>query len=215
MEMKTVACLALALAASLPGHLAMADTGDSLAGAWSLDDRSSDDPVRELDDGHSGDGLGRRVVRGINVFGVPVGSLPLPGDDEKEQEPLTPAQIVGPSLAYAFEATYRLRVTQNGSGTEIRYGNAPSIIYHDGDTFQHDGWTSKVRLKGDELAIEHERPADGAHITERYWVDARADELHWTVRLKRPKRSGDVDVKRVFYRAPGTQDGRLQLISAR
>jgi hypothetical protein len=215
MRAKASQWLMVALMA-VAGPVAAADSGDSLAGTWSLDDRSSDDPVRELAGEHAGDGLGRRVVRSVNVFGFPVGSLPLPGEDEeKEEEPLTPAQVVGPSLAYAFEATYRLRITQNDSATEVRYGNGPSIIYRGGDRFQHDGWTSKVEWHGDELTVEHERPADGAHISERYWVEARAGELHWTVRMKRPKKSGTVDVKRVFYRAPGTQDAGLQLISAR
>lgn len=211
MKTRVVEWLTVALL-SAAAHVAAADSGDSLAGTWLLDDRSSDDPVRELL-GRQGDGLGSRIVRSVNVFGIPVGSLPLPGDDEEsnEEDALSPAQIVGASLAYAFEATYRLRITQDASATEIRYGNAPSIIYRDAATFQHDGWRSKVEWHGDELTIEHERPADGAHISERYWVDARADELHWTVRMKRPKKKGAVDVERVFYRAPSAQDSGLPL----
>src|SRR5688572_14233589 len=210
MTKRTVKLLAVALMASVAGQGVAAESGDSLAGTWSLDDRSSDDPIDEIDGRQGGDGLGRRIVKSVNVFGIPVGSLPLPGDEEEEEDPLTPAQIVGASLAYVFEATYRLRITQNDSATEIRYGNAPSNIYRAAATFQHDGWTSKAEWHDGELTIVHERPADGAHISERYWVEARANELHWTVRMKRPKK-GTVDVKRVFYRAPAVQDASLQL----
>jgi hypothetical protein len=77
-------------------------------------------------------------------------------------------------------------------------------------TLERDGWTSKVEWRDGELTIEHERAADGAHVSERYWVVARADELHWTARLKRAK-GETVDVKRVFYRAPADQDTKLPL----
>jgi hypothetical protein len=208
MKTRVVELLAIALL-TLTGQAA-AGSGDSLAGTWSLDDRSSDDPVDAIEGKH-GNGLGRQIVKSVNIFGIPVGSLPLPGDDEGEKEdPPTPAQIVGASLAYVFEATYRLRITQNDSATEIRYGNAPANVYRDGVMFEHDGWTSKVELRNGALAIEHERQADGAHISERYWVEPRADELRWTATLKRPKK-GTVEVKRVFYRAPANQDANLPL----
>ena len=209
MKTRVVALLAIALL-TLSGQASAADSGKALAGTWSLDDRSSDDPVEAIEGKH-GNGLGRQIVKSVNIFGIPVGSLPLPGDDEGEKEdPPTPAQIVGASLAYVFEATYRLRITQNDSATEIRYGNAPANVYRDGVMFEHDGWTSKVELRNGALAIEHERPADGAHISERYWVEPRADELRWTATLKRPKK-GTVEVKRVFYRAPANQDANLPL----
>ncbi|HVJ30622.1 MAG TPA: hypothetical protein VNA66_09970, partial [Gammaproteobacteria bacterium] len=54
------------------------------------------------------------------------------------------------------------------------------------------------------------RAADGAHVSERYWVEARADELHWTAQFKRAK-SRTVEVKRVFYRAPVDRDANLPL----
>jgi hypothetical protein len=213
MKMNTLEWLAVAWIASVAGHVAAAESDDSLAGTWSLDDRSSDDPVAQIDGKHGGDGLGRRIVRSINVFGIPVGSLPLPGD-EKEEEPLTPEQLAG-ALAYVFEATYRLRIAQDEETTEIRYGNAPAVVYRSSATLQRNGWTSKAEWRDGELTIEHERAADGAHVSERYWVEPRADELHWTARFKRPKsrtvESRTVDVKRVLYRAPGDQDARLQL----
>jgi hypothetical protein len=208
MRTKTVDWLAVMLM-SVASHVAAADPA-SLAGAWSLDERSSDDPVHELDPRNGGDGLGRRLVKSVNVFGIPVGSLPLPGDDEAEEEPLSPQQILGP-LAYAFEATYRLRIAQGDAATEIRYGNASPTVYRTPSTFElGSGWTSKVEWRDGKLTIEHERAADGAHVSERYWVDARADELHWTVQLKKPK-TGAVNVKRVFYRPPTTENAGVPL----
>jgi hypothetical protein len=210
MRTKTFGWLATALLMSVAGQAAAADSGDSLAGTWSLDDRSSDDPVDEIQGGRHGDGLAKRIVRSVNVFGIPVGSLPLPGDGEEEEEPLSPAQVVG-ALAYVFEATYRLRIAQNDAATQIVYGNAPTISYLTPSTFQHDGWTSKVEWRDGELTIEHERPSDGALVSERYWIESRANELHWTAQFKRAKKKGTVDVKRVFYRAPTDQDTKLEL----
>src|SRR6185503_4140767 len=208
MRTKAVEWLAVGFMASVAGHAAAAESSDPLAGTWSLDDRSSDDPVEAIGGKH-GNGLGRQIARSVNVFGIPVGSLPLPGDGEEEEEPLTPEQVAG-ALAYVFEATYRLRITQNDAATVMRYGNSPTLSYLTPSNFEHDGWTSKVERRGSELTIEHERPSDGAHVSERYWVDARGDELHWTARFKRAK-SATVDVKRVFYRAPADQDANLPI----
>ena len=206
MRMKTVAWLAVGLMVSVAGHVAAADSGKSLAGTWSLDDRSSDDPVDEIGGKH-GNGLGQ-IVRSVNIFGFPVGAV-MPDEEQKKEEPLTPQQVAG-ALAYVFESTYKLRITQNDAGTEIRYGNAPTKVYRPPATFEHDGWTSTVELRDGALTVEHERPSDGAHVSERYWVEARADELHWTAQFKRHK-GKTVDIKRVFYRAPEGQDGRLEL----
>ena len=207
MKTRVVGLLALALL-SLTVHVAAADSGKSLAGTWSLDDRSSDDPVDEIGGKH-GNGLGRQIVRSVNVFGIPVGSVIPDGENGEKEDPLTPQQVAG-ALAYVFEATYKLRITQNDTATAIRYGNAPTISYLTPANFEHDGWTSKVELHDGALTIEHERAADGAHVSERYWIEPRADELHWTATFKRHK-SNTVDVKRVFYRAPANQDANLPL----
>jgi hypothetical protein len=193
----------------LAGQAAAAESRDSLAGAWSLDERSSDDPVHELDPRNGGDGLARRIARGATVFGIPVGSLPLPGDEEAEEEPLSPQQIVG-ELSYVFEATYRLRIAQDAAMTEIRYGNSHTVTYRTPETVERNGWRSKAEIRNGELTIEHERVADGARVSEKYWVESRADELHWTARFKHPKK-GNVDVKRVYYRPPSTQGASVPL----
>jgi hypothetical protein len=204
---KTVQSLAVALLLSAGGHAAVADSGKSLAGTWSLDDRSSDDPVDEIGGKH-GNGLGRQIVRSVNVFGFPVGAV-LPDEKQEKEDPLTPQQVVG-ALAYVFEATYKLRITQNDGTTEIHYGNSPTMIYRPSATSQDGGWTSTVEWHNGALTIEHDRPSDGAHVSERYWVVAKADELHWTAQFKRAK-TGTIDVKRVYYRAPTDQDTKLPL----
>jgi hypothetical protein len=206
--MKAIEWLAVGLMMSVAGQAAAADSGKSLAGTWSLDDRSSDDPVDAIGGKH-GNGLGRQIVGSVNIFGFPVGSVIPNGEDGEKEDPLTPQQVAG-ALAYVFESTYRLRITQSDTTTEIHYGNSPTISYHTPATFQHDGWTSKVEWRDGALTVEHERPSDGAHVSERYWVEARADELHWTAQFKRHK-TKTVDVKRVFYRAPEGQDARLEL----
>jgi hypothetical protein len=188
------------------GQTAVADEG-SLAGTWLLDDRSSDDPVRELAGEHAGDGLGRRVARSVNVFGFPVGSV-IPDEEENEEDPPAPQDVLG-ALSYVFEATYRLRITQTNGTTEIRYGNAPSMIYRSSGTFEKDGWKSKVEWRNGELTIAHER-IDGASVSERYWIEKRSEELHWTARFKHPK-SRAVEVERVFYRAPDAASSSLPL----
>ena len=207
MKTSAIEWLAAALLC-LGGHAAVAaGSAGSLAGTWSLDDRSSDDPVGEIGGKH-GNGIAKQIVRNVNIFGFPVGSV-LPGEEQEKEDPLTPQQVVG-ALSYVFEATYKLQITQNDSTTEVRYGNSPTMVYRTPTTFDHDGWTSKVEWHNGALTIEHERPSDGAHVSERYWVVAKADELHWTAQFKRAK-SGTVDVKRVFYRAPVDQDANLPL----
>jgi hypothetical protein len=207
MKTRAVEWLAVALLC-LAGHpAAAADADSSLAGTWSLDDRSSDDPVSEIGGKH-GNGLGRQIIRSVNVFGFPVGAV-MPSEGQEKEDPLTPQQVVG-ALSYVFEATYKLRITQNQATTEIRYGNSPTMSYRAPATFQNDGWTSKVEWHNGALTIEHDRPSDGAHVSERYWVVAKADELHWTAQFKRAK-TGTIDVKRVYYRAPTDQDTKLPL----
>lgn len=209
MRTRVFAWLPVALLLSFTGPMAAAESRGSLAGTWTLDDRS-EDPVRALDPRNGGDGLGKRIARSVNVFGIPVGSLPLPGDDKADEDPLSPQQIVG-ERAYVFEATYRLRIAHDEKVTQIVYGNAPTITYYPPETVARNGWTSKSEWRDGELTIEHVRTADGATISERYWVEARADELHWTARLKRPTKKGTVDVKRVFYRTPRDENATLPL----
>lgn len=204
--MKTLEWLLVGLLASAASPATAADLDGALAGTWSLDERASDDPVRKIQGEHAGNGLARQVVRSINVFGFPVGSV-LP-DDEEEKDPPAPQDVLG-ALSYVFEATYKLRITQSDGATEIRYGNAPSMIYRKSGAFESNGWKSKVELRGGELTIEHER-IDGARVSERYSVDNPADELHWTARFKHPKARA-VDVKRVFYRAPNAKSAAAQL----
>jgi hypothetical protein len=197
--------LPVALMMIAVGRAAAGDGDGSLAGTWLLDDRSSEDPVRELTGEHATDGLGRRVARSVNIFGFPVGSV-IPDEAEDKEDPPAPQDVLG-ALSYVFEATYRLRITQSDGVTEIRYGNAPSMIYRSSGTFENGGWKSKVEWRDGQLAIAHER-IDGASVSERYFVEERTEELHWTARFKHPK-SRAVEVERVFYRAPDAASSSL------
>jgi hypothetical protein len=203
MRLAKVSCVVVALAATAG---AFGQDGTGLAGTWTLEERDSDDPVRELNGGGSGgegNGLGKEVVRGISIFGVPVGGLALPEesvDEEDEDDNATDGSLRG--VEHVFEATYQLTVSQGEDVTEIRYGAGPSLIYrHPSRVEREDGSVMRADWQNDRLSVEHEL-ANGTRVSERYWVDGRSGELNWTVRLKRDKET--VDVKRVFYRSPNS-----------
>jgi len=187
----TVAGLALA---ALVAHAAPTKDPKNLAGTWTLDEGSSDDPVRLLR-GERGRGRdGRVVFSGGSIFGVPVGSLPR--REERDDEPDEDG-VAG--VEHVFEATYRLRIRREGDVTEIRYGTEPTIVYRDGVKAERGGAVARAEWQGGVFTVEHEL-ADGSLVSERYWVEARTGELRWTAELTR--RRGSVDVDRVFYRSP-------------
>jgi hypothetical protein len=199
-----IAGVAVALAAT--GAIAFsAEDGAGLSGTWTLEERSSDDPVRELrgsGSGGEGSGVGKEIARGISIFGVPVGGIAFPeesvdDEDDEKDDAATNGSLRG--VEHVFEATYRLVVQQNEDVTEIRYANGPSMIYrHASRIEREDGSVMRADWQNDRLSVEHEL-ANGARVSERYWVDARTGELNWTVRLKRDRDT--VNVKRIFYRA--------------
>ena len=118
MRTTMAALLAITLAAAMAARAA-ADDATALAGIWTLDTRASDDPVRVLRDGDHGDGIGRRVARGVSIFGIPVGSLPRSAGDE----PVEPDEDLR-GVEHVFESTHRLSIEQQTEATQIRYGNA-------------------------------------------------------------------------------------------
>ena len=202
-------CVAIVLVAA--GASVLAQSGTSLDGAWTLEERSSDDPVQELrgseSGGGDGNGVGKQVVRGISIFGVPVGGLALPDDqqpDEEENDAEAAEEDALRGVSHIFATTYRLEIRQNEDVTEVRYGSGPSMIYrHPTRVEREDGSVLRADWQNDRLSVEHEL-ANGARVSERYWVDGRSGELTWTVRLKRADEP-TVDVKRVFYRARTTE----------
>jgi hypothetical protein len=187
--------IVVALIALAPLAAAAAPSKDpaDLHGTWSLEEGKTDDPMRILrgERGRRGGG----IVSSATIFGVPVGSLPR-RDREKENE-AAEEQLLG--VRHIFEATYRLRIRRDGAVTEIRYGNAPTIAYRDGEQLVRDGVTSRAHWDGGVLVVEHQLN-DGSLVDERYFVDARSDQLHWDVDLTR--RKGSIDVERAFDRVP-------------
>jgi hypothetical protein len=200
MTKSMVAFIGVALA-SLATNVTMAATEADLTGTWTLDERSSDDPVRALRGRERGGGRGPRV--GVSIFGVPVGgsSQSTSGDDrveeEDEGEDEAEDDLVG--VEHVFESTFRLRIEHDPATTTIRYGNEPVIAYTHGTRAEREGAVTSANWEDEVLVVEHQL-ADGTRVSERYWVKARSDELHWTVRLERSKASA-VDIERVFYRA--------------
>jgi hypothetical protein len=190
----TVAGVALA---AFVAHAAPTKDPQDVAGTWTLDEGESEDPVRVLrgERGRSRDG--RVVFSGGSIFGVPVGRTPGSSDrdDESEKPDLAGAEHV-------FEATYRLRIRREGNVTEILYGAQTTIAYRDGVKAERDGAAARAEWDGGVFTVEHEL-ADGSLVSERYWVEARTGELHWTAELTSRKNS--VDVERVFYRSPASE----------
>jgi hypothetical protein len=196
-----VASFVVSLAAA--AAVAVAAEGETgLTGTWTLDERSSDDPVQELRGRQSNGEPGKQVVRGISIFGVPVGELAVPPDtpdaDDDEEDEAAADAVRG--VEHVFESTFRLTIQQGEDVTEIRYGAGPSMIYRHASRAERDGAVVRADWQDERLSVEHEL-ADGARVSERYWVDARSGELNWTVRLKRDKQR-TVDVKRILYRTP-------------
>jgi hypothetical protein len=162
-----------------------------LAGDWTLDERTSDDPVRVLRDGDHGRSRNGRMSASGSVFGIPVGGgaiAPRAADDDDKDAGL--AGLDG--VEHVFEATYRLRIRREGNVTEIRYGNEPTITYRDGQKIQRDGNTVQAQWDGGTFIVDHELET-GALVSERYWVDSRSGELNWAVELTRRKGSAQID----------------------
>ena len=178
--------------------LARAESTADLTGTWVLDDSLSDDPAAVLRERSSGggSGLGRQIVRGVNIFGIPVGSLPVPtgGDDESQE----PEDLAGPA-AYTVAAVERLRILQESAASAFDYDDATSVIYQHGIREESEAGTVLAEWRGGTLEIEH-RLSNGTRITETYELDA-VEQLHWTVRFKAHKGDGVV-IERVYYRAP-------------
>jgi hypothetical protein len=193
----TVAGLVLA---ALIAHAAPTKDAKDLAGTWTLEEGSSDDPVRLLR-GERGRG-GGRIAGNASIFGIPVGGPGGLGGSRSEDSRDKPKPEDLGGVEHVFEATYRLNIKREGNVTEIRYGAEPTIKYYDGTKLEHGGAVARPEWQGGVFTVKHEL-ADGSLAEERYWVDARSGELHWTAELT--SRKSSVDVERVFYRSPASE----------
>ena len=114
------------------------DPGD-LSGTWTSNEELSDDPASILRDaandgaGSSG-GLLRRITRSVSVFGIPVGSLPLPSGSSApsadEDEPT--------HAGYTLRAIRELKVLQDARATELDYGGTELVAYRHGEVAETD-----------------------------------------------------------------------------
>ncbi len=168
-----------------------------LTGTWVLDKPHSDDPARPREERSSrggGSGVVRQVVRGISVFGIPVGSLPVPVGHEPE--PLEASDL--PGAEQALSEVTQIRILQEGAASEFDYGGALTATYQHGRLAQNPDGTVRAAWNGDVFEVVHELES-GTQVTETYLLDA-AEELHWLVRLEQ-KKADAVVVERVFRRA--------------
>jgi hypothetical protein len=171
-----------------------ADRAD-LTGTWILQKRASDNPARPRTETATkkGGGVAREVVRGISVFGIPVGSLPLPA--KHEPEPLDVDDLAG--AEQLLSQVVRIKILLESAAAEFDYGESMSATYvygartQNGDRAVHAAWDHDV------LEVVHEIEG-GARVTETYLLDAAGD-LRWTVRFEQ-KRAETRVVERVFTR---------------
>jgi hypothetical protein len=171
--------------------------GEDLTGTWLLDDSLSDDPalvVREESSQGGGSGIGRSVVRGINIFGIPVGSLPLPSGSSDESSP----EEAFAASAYVLAKVTEIRVLQEAAATEIEYSDGTTVTYRHGVPDEREAATVLADWDDAVFEVEH-RLANGNKVTENYRLDAATDELRWMVRLK-PKKGAAAEIERVYYR---------------
>jgi hypothetical protein len=171
----------------------------NLTGTWALDKPHSDNPAhpREQSSSHSGgSGIGRSVIKGINVFGIPVGSLPLPTGHEPE--PLDADDL--PGAEQALSIVTQIRILQEASATEFDYGGPLTATYEHGRRSEDRDGSVRAGWNGDVFEVVHEYE-NGTTVTETYLLDG-ADDLHWLVRLKQ-KKADPVVVERVYSRETG------------
>jgi hypothetical protein len=175
---------------------ARAESQVDLTGTWLLDESLSDNPTKVLRDASStrgGDGIGRQIARSVSVFGIPVGSLPLPsgGDEEQESEAEDPPEN-------ALQPISRMRILQDAQATELEYDGSTTVTYRHGIREEREDRSIVASWKNGALEVE-QRLADGSKITEAYVLNSAAEQLEWTVRHK-PEKGESVEIRRVFYR---------------
>lgn len=169
----------------------------NLSGTWSLAPSQSQDPNEVLGDAAEAKSQGagqsvKRVLRGINIFGVPVGSLPLP---EREKEPDDDEADYLDRLLTATE----LEILQESSATDIDYKPGATATYPHGVEVETDVAKIVANWRNDVFEISHDL-WNGTKITETYVVEPTGS-LRWTVEIER-KRAKPIAIMRVFTRKP-------------
>jgi hypothetical protein len=187
--------LALGTALALAAQAGAVERPD-LTGTWEIMKRESDNPARprtETEGKKTGSGVAKQVVRGVSVFGIPVGSLPKPS--KREPEPLDERDLAG--AEQLLSQVLAMRILQEPTAVELDYGGSMSATYvlgaraQSGDRFVEASWNHDV------LEVMHELE-DGAEALETYSIDG-AGYLHWTVRLKQKHVATRV-IERIYER---------------
>lgn len=189
------AALSLLVLSTFSASAQPADRPD-LTGTWVIEKRQSDNPARprtETPEKKGGSGIAREVVRGIRVFGIPVGSLPLPS--KHEPEPLDVDDLAG--AEQLLSQVPRIRILQESTAAEFDYGDSMSATYEYGVRTQDGDRAVRAAWDHDMLQVVHEIEG-GARVTETYLLDGAGD-LRWTVRFEQ-KRAETRVVERVFTR---------------
>ena len=142
-----------------------------ITGTWLLDKSLSDNPTKVLRDASStsgGDGLAKRIARSVSVFGIPVGSLPLPsGGDEEEGDADDPPEN-------ALQPISRIRILQDAQATELEYDGSATVTYRHGIREEREDRSIVASWKNGALEVEH-RLADGSKISESYVLNSAAE----------------------------------------
>lgn len=202
--MKTAALLLAAtlMTAALPGG-ARGDEAPTITGNWILDESRSDDPAKAVREastqsGHKPDGALRRFARSVRIFGIPVGGLPLPSGQSKQDSEVPDELSHAP---YILQKVDTIRVLQEDAATQLEYGTGDLVIYRHGERIDAEDATVEAGWRQGSFVVEHELE-DGTKITETYRVDTSYDELHWTVTV-RAKKAEPIEITRVYERARG------------
>ena len=120
-------------------------------------------------------GIGRVPIKGINVFGIPVGSLPLPTGHEPE--PLR--RTTYPGAEQALSVVPQIRILQEASADQFDYGGPRTATYeHRPPSEDRDG-SVRAGWNGDVFEVVHEYE-NGTTVTETYCSTGRRFALDRT-----------------------------------
>jgi len=197
-SLPSLALGALALLATFSTEVAADDRTD-LTGTWVIDTSISDDPGQALRDAResssNGSGSLARMARGISVFGIPIGSLPLPGGGSRSEADDAEAIV---DVDYLLANVSEIRVLQQAKATQFEYGQNELVSYEHGVSGETEHGTVLADWDRHGFTVEHDLE-NGTRVTETYVLDPATDRLHWDVSVRR-KKAKAIEISRVYDR---------------